>query len=94
MLACLDSAGQHGERSQLDDRIVLAREPDTCDTCAGPIAPGEWIRREIAIDAGATVTFQHCQACCEAMARWYEEPGQLEARYALRWRGAPPQGRA
>lgn len=40
VLACMDSAGQHGERSLLDDRVTLAREADVCDTCAGPIAAG------------------------------------------------------
>lgn len=90
VLACLDSAGQHGERSQIDDRVVRAADVDACDTCGGAIVPGEWIRREIATDDGRTVSFQHCESCCDAMAMWYVEPGQLEARYALRWRRTDP----
>lgn len=83
VLACLWSAGQSGDFRQLADRVLRAEQLGVCEACAGPIVPGEWIRRETATEKGETETFEYCEACCEAMTYWYEVPGKLEERYEL-----------
>lgn len=89
VLACLWSAGQSDDWSQLSDRVLRAEQLDVCEVCAGPIVPGEWIRQETAVRKGEVETFRYCQECCEAMTAWYEVPSRLGHQDDLEPMAAP-----
>lgn len=66
--------GDETDTTLLSDKIVTGRKAYVCQTCDGPIQPGERQRAMVETnnEDKQIMTFRWCRICCRAMAQAFD----------------------